>query len=67
MDDDRHGASAEILEELYERWPNEHRFGVQLAASYQALERIADLRSVVEDLATRRQADADAARQELRS
>ena len=66
MDDGRHGAAAEILEELYERWPNEHRFGVQLAACYQALERIADLRSVVEDLATRRRADADAARQELR-
>ena len=66
MDDGRHGAAAEILEELYDRWPNEHRFGVQLAACYQALERIADLRSVVEDLATRRQADADAARQELR-
>ncbi|MEX2093338.1 MAG: alkaline phosphatase family protein [Pirellulales bacterium] len=66
MDDGRHGAAAEILEALYERWPNEHRFGVQLAACYQALERIADLRSVVEDLATRRRADADAARQELR-
>jgi tetratricopeptide (TPR) repeat protein len=66
MDDGRHGAAAEILEELYERWPNEHRFGVQLAACYQALERIADLRSVVEDLSTRRQAEADAARQELR-
>ena len=62
MDDGQHGAAAEILEELYERWPNEHRFGVQLASCYQALERIADLRSVVEDLATRRRDDADAAR-----
>ncbi len=66
MDDGRHSAAAEILEELYARWPNEHRFGVQLAACYQALERIADLRSVAEDLATRRRADADAARQQLR-
>jgi len=66
MDDGQHAAAAEILEELYERWSNEHRFGVQLAACYQALERIADLRSVVEDLATRRRTDAEAARQELR-
>ena len=31
MDDGQHGAAAEILDELYDRWPNEHRFGVQLA------------------------------------
>jgi tetratricopeptide (TPR) repeat protein len=66
MDDGRHGSAAEILESLYDRWPNEHRFGVQLATCYQALERIADLRAVVEDLATRRKADADDARRELR-
>ena len=66
MDDGRHGAAAEILEELYERWPNEHRFGVQLGSCYQALDRIADLRSVVEDLDTRRRTDAESARHELR-
>jgi len=65
MDDGRHSAAAEILEALYQRWPNEHRFGVQLASCYLALERIADLRSVVDDLATRRRDDADAARREL--
>jgi predicted AlkP superfamily phosphohydrolase/phosphomutase/tetratricopeptide (TPR) repeat protein len=66
MDDGRQAAAAEILEELYERWPNEHRFGVQLAVCYQALDRVSDMRSVVEDLSTRRQADATAARDELR-
>jgi len=66
MDDGRHSAAAEILAELYNRWPNEHRFGVQLAYCFQALERIADLRSVVEDLSTRRKIDSDAARAELR-
>ena len=65
MDDSRHVAAAEILESLYLRWPNEHRFGVQLATCYQALDRIADMRSVVEDLSTRRKADAEQARQEL--
>jgi tetratricopeptide (TPR) repeat protein len=67
MDDSRHGSAAEILEELYGKWPNEHRFGVQLALCYQALDRIADLRSVVEDLSTRRKADAELARDELRA
>ncbi|MGE3243437.1 MAG: alkaline phosphatase family protein, partial [Pirellulales bacterium] len=67
MDDDQHGAAAEILLELYDRWPNEHRFGVQLAYCFQALERIADLRAVVEDLSTRRRTDSEDARQELRS
>jgi predicted AlkP superfamily phosphohydrolase/phosphomutase/tetratricopeptide (TPR) repeat protein len=66
MDDGRHGAAAELLEDLYDRWPNEHRFGVQLAYCYQALERIADLRSVVDDLGTRRKTDAEAARAEIR-
>ncbi len=66
MDDSRHVAAAEILEELYLRWPNEHRFGVQLATCYQALDRIADLRLVVEDLSTRRRVDAEQAREELR-
>ena len=65
MDDARHGAAAEILEDLYHRWPNEHRYGVRLANCYLALDRIAELRSVVEDLSTRRKEDADAAREEL--
>lgn len=66
MDDGQHGAAAEIFDELYRRWPNEHRFGVQLAYCFLALERIADLRLVIEDLGTRRKADAEAARCELR-
>lgn len=67
MDDGRQGAAAEILETLYQRWPNEHRFGVQLASCFLALERIDDLRSVVDDLATRRRDDADTARRELQA
>ncbi len=65
MDDSRHGAASEILEDLYQQWPNEHRFGVRLAHTYLALDRMAELRSVVEDLATRRKEDAEAARKEL--
>ncbi|MEM9658378.1 MAG: alkaline phosphatase family protein, partial [Planctomycetota bacterium] len=65
MDDDRHGAAAEILEQLYRDWPNEHRFGVQLAMCYRALGLFRDLRAVIEDLSVRRKADAEAARKEL--
>lgn len=67
MDDGRHAAAAEILAELYGCWSNEHRFGVQLAYCYLALERIADLRQLVGDLSTRRKADAETARAELRT
>ena len=66
MDDNRHAQAAGILEELHAEWPAEHRFGVQLAMCFQALDRIADLRSVMEDLSTRRKAEAEHARVELR-
>ena len=65
MDGNHHEQAAEILEKLYEQWPNEHRFGVQLAMCYRGQGRISDLRGVVEDLSTRRKADALQAREDL--
>lgn len=64
-DDHRHAAACNILEQLYEEWPEEHRFGIQLALTYRALDQIADLRTTVETLTERVQADAEAAKQEL--
>lgn len=61
MDDSRHGDAAEILVELFDEWPSEHRFGIQLAMCFRALDRIADLRALTEDLSTRRRAEAEAA------
>lgn len=60
-----HAAAAELLEQLYDDWPSEHRFGVQLAICLQALDRIADMRGVVQVLAERRKQDAQQARAEL--
>lgn len=66
MDANQHALAADILEQLYAQWPNEHRFGVQLALCLQAVDRIADMRSVVEILAQRRQEDAQKAQAELK-
>ncbi|MEO1496129.1 MAG: alkaline phosphatase family protein [Planctomycetota bacterium] len=66
MDDSQHGEATEILTELYDAWPSEHRFGIQLAMCFRALDRIADLRTITEDLSTRRRAEADAAREQFK-
>ncbi|MDG2124540.1 MAG: hypothetical protein P8J87_12620 [Verrucomicrobiales bacterium] len=34
-----HGEAILILERLYEKWPDEHRFGLKLAYCYEALGR----------------------------
>ena len=65
MDADQHASAAEILTELYRDWPAEHRFGVQLAICFQALERVADFRAVVTALDHRRAADSQAASHQL--
>ena len=67
MDADRHAEAAALLEELYEKDPGEHRFGVYLARCYRALERPADLRALVERIRTGRRQDAVEARQKLKT
>ena len=67
MDGDRYGEAAERLEVLYRAWPDEHRFGVQLALCYIALERVAELHPLVADLESRRLADTGKAQEELKT
>ncbi len=54
-----------LLERLYERWPEEHRFAVTLANCYHTLGRIAELRELVGKIIERRLAEARTAVAEM--
>ena len=54
-----------ILERLHARWPDEHRFGINLAECYRALGRIGDLREVTARIIKRRLEEAKAAAAEI--
>jgi len=66
MDADRHAEAAPMLRELYERARNEYRFGIQLAMCYRALERIPELRALVEEMNGNRRREAEEARVRLK-
>jgi len=65
MDANRHLEAAEALEQLWEDWPDEYRFGLHLATCCQALERTAEGRNVLEELFERKERNAAEAREEL--
>jgi len=65
MDANRHADAIPILEQLFEGWPNEYRFGIQLVVCYQAMEWLADARRVLELLFRRKEADVLTARERL--
>ena len=65
MDEDRYVDASTRLESLYRQWPDQFRFGVQLALCYVALDRIMELLPLVDDLETRRRADAKQAAEDL--
>jgi tetratricopeptide (TPR) repeat protein len=66
IDADRHGEAVPILEDLVLSSPCEYRFGIQLAMCYRALQRIAELRALVEGMTARRQQEVEEAREALR-
>ncbi len=65
MDCDRHSEAAEILRELYEKEPDQHRFGIHLAMCCRALERAVELKELVVTLGVRRRQDAIESRAKL--
>ncbi len=67
MDGDQHQEAVKILQELYENDPQEHRFGVQLALCYRALDWIEPLESLVETLHERRVEQAQESREKLKA
>ncbi|MEW5724728.1 MAG: alkaline phosphatase family protein, partial [Thermodesulfobacteriota bacterium] len=66
MDAQRHPDAIPYLEELYEKWPDEYRFGVQLITCYQAIGRLDLIRPVLEELFRRKKKNMAEARKELR-
>ena len=65
MDGDLHGEAVPILKQLYDDFPDQHRFGLQLALCYRALSRIDPLRALIEILHDRRVEQAKEAREKL--
>jgi predicted AlkP superfamily phosphohydrolase/phosphomutase/tetratricopeptide (TPR) repeat protein len=52
-DGNRCGEAAGLAEELWTRWPREHRFGILLADCLEPLRQVARRRTVIEELARR--------------
>jgi tetratricopeptide (TPR) repeat protein len=65
MDGERHAEAVPILKELYEKEPDQHRFGLQLALCYRALGWIERMRPLVETLHERRIEQAQESREKL--
>lgn len=59
--------STEILERLYERWPDEHRFGFRLATCYQYTLKSEALRNLVQKIIERRLREGQEGQAELRA
>lgn len=50
MDGDRHAEAATILADLHGKYPDEIRFGMRLLFCYRALDRIAEMKPLLEDV-----------------
>ena len=66
MDAGLHAKAMTILEELYEEWPEEFRFGVEQAYCLQATGRPALSRPLLEDILKQKKKKADIAREKLK-
>lgn len=66
MDAEMHGAAADILLKLYQQNPLEFRFGIQLANCLKAVEQVADLELLVNDLSQRWKMATAVAKQRLK-
>ena len=65
MDGNRHIDAIPILQDCWERWPKESRFGVQLIQCHLSLEQASDARTALSTLVKRKQDLAASAKQEL--
>jgi len=66
MDANRHTEAMAILKELWQRWPDEYRFGIQLIQCYEAAEQIAEARPLLEELFKNKEKAQAAAIEELK-
>ena len=65
MDANLHGEAIPVLEKLYNENPEQHRYGIQLALCYRAIDEIDALEKLVQTLHRRRREQAETARQRL--
>ncbi|MAI73090.1 MAG: hypothetical protein CMM01_19585 [Rhodopirellula sp.] len=66
IDAELHGYAAPMLLALYEKYPLEFRFGIQLAACFIVLEKQVDLKLLVDDMNDRWRKSAQVAKERLR-
>ncbi|MBU1419499.1 MAG: alkaline phosphatase family protein [Proteobacteria bacterium] len=65
MDAGLHGEALPLLVDLLEQWPDEFRFGLELAHCYQAIGRAAVSRPILMDIFTRKKRKVEEAEEEL--
>tara|TARA_R110002096_G_scaffold42144_20_gene113807 strand:+ start:2402 stop:5449 length:3048 start_codon:yes stop_codon:yes gene_type:complete len=65
IDGGNYREAADLLQGLYERWPEEHRFGIKLATCYRALRKLDELGELIEGLLQRRIEEAETAKEGL--
>ena len=66
MDAGLHTDAVALLADLVMKWPDQYRFGIQLAFCYQAIGRPAEARRLLEELFARKEKNAVAAQEKLR-
>jgi predicted AlkP superfamily phosphohydrolase/phosphomutase/tetratricopeptide (TPR) repeat protein len=66
MDAGLYSKAIPMLEDLYERYPDEYRFGIQLVSCYQAIEQTVKARRVLEEVFERKRKNTRKARLELK-
>lgn len=66
MDANRPLEAVPILKELYQKWPDEHRFGIQLISCLDALDRIQEARPILDELFLRREQNSIEASERLK-
>ncbi len=66
MDAGLHTDAVALLADLVMKWPDQYRFGIQLAFCYQAIGRPAEARRLLEELLARKEKNAVAAQEKLR-
>ncbi|MDM8555350.1 alkaline phosphatase family protein [Desulfococcaceae bacterium HSG7] len=54
MDADRHTEAMSILDALLKKWPDEHRFGIQLITCHEAVGSIREARPILEEMFRRK-------------
>jgi len=67
MDGGIYTNAIDILEPLYTKWPDEHRFGYQLVLCYQSLRRLPEMQETISCILERRSKEAEDAQEQIKA